>query len=121
MLPKNKRLKRKQDIDAIFKYGISIKGSLIICKYIKNDLNLDRPGFSFAKNLKLKAFQRNRLKRQLVNAYKEVVEELKLKDQNTYDMFFILMRDADETSKSFIQFKNELKNLITKIKCQKNS
>ena len=121
MLPKNERLKRKKDIDTIFKHGDSLKGLILLCKYKKNDLGIDRPGFSFAKNLKLRAFQKNRLKRQLVNAYKEVIDEIELNDQNTYDLFFILMGQPKEDKKRFEQFKSDLKNIITKIKCQKDS
>lgn len=120
MLPKNERLKSKKDINTIFKHGDSIKGTLLLCKYVENDLGKDRPGFTFAKNLKLKVIQRNRLKRQLVNAYKEVRQQI-AESNKTYDLFFILMGQPKEEEKRFEQFKKDITNILTKIRCLKDS
>lgn len=121
MLPKNKRLKKSTEIDAIFKYGNTCKGSFVFCKYLVNNIEINRPAFSIAKNLKLKAFQKNRYRRQMINAYKDASSEITFDEKPCYDLFFILAKSVNAEKSRYDELKIDIKKLLSEIKCQKKS
>ena len=70
MLPKENRLKKKKEFEAIFENGRTIKGKNIIVKYLGNGLEYTKVGFIVSKKVFKKAVERNRIKRQLREAVK---------------------------------------------------
>ncbi|MDD2757140.1 MAG: ribonuclease P protein component [Candidatus Pacebacteria bacterium] len=75
MLPKENRLKKKKEFEAIFENGRTIKGRNIIVKYLGNGLGYAKVGFIVSKKVSKKAVERNKIKRQL----REVVKKTDLK------------------------------------------
>lgn len=77
MLARKLRLRKRQDFDSVYK-----KGKSYSCKYLKlyilnTDLPLQRFGFSISKKVSKKAFERNKLKRQLSFVLREELNNLK--------------------------------------------
>ncbi len=71
MLPKENRLKKKKEFEAIFENGRTIKGKNIIVKYLGNGLEYAKVGFIVSKKVSKKAVERNKIKRQLREAVKQ--------------------------------------------------
>jgi ribonuclease P protein component len=113
MLPKSKRLKKKSDIEKLFNQGNSVKGQHFICKYLSNSLNYNRPCFTIAKKLKLNVIKRNRLRRQMIFAFKEQVKDDG--QQEYYDFIFILYKIPTSSVSRYKIFLNEFSNIISKI------
>ncbi|OGZ66504.1 MAG: ribonuclease P protein component [Candidatus Staskawiczbacteria bacterium RIFCSPHIGHO2_02_FULL_43_16] len=65
MLPKQNRLTKKKDFDAVFGAGKSIKGNFLIAKVLDSNLPESRFGFIVSKKVSNKATVRNKVKRQL--------------------------------------------------------
>lgn len=110
MLRKELRLKKKSNIEHTFKSGKTLKSIHFICKLSKNDLGFTRPCATLAKNLKLNAAEKNRLKRQIIAAYKAISPEIN--NTQTYDVIIILKKIPAPNLKRFQVFQTELKNII---------
>lgn len=65
MLPKENRLKKKKDFDAVFKQGEGSKEDFLYLKIKKNNLETSRFGFVVSKKFSKKATERNKIKRRL--------------------------------------------------------
>ena len=101
MLPKELRLKKKSEIEYTFKSGKTLKSLHFICKFTQNNLGINRPCVTIAKNLKLNAVTKNRFKRQIISAFKNsqdaalnqsfdiviILKKLPSKDLNRYNCF----------------------------------
>lgn len=112
MLKKNLRLKKSSDIDKIFIKGDSIKGSLLICKFTPNNLDHNRPCFTIAKKIKLNTPDRNRLKRQLTESYKNIsIQSQKVH----YDFIFILYKIPSQEFSRFQQFQENFQFILNKL------
>jgi ribonuclease P protein component len=114
MLSKQYRLKKKSDIEQVFKKGESLKGSLLICKYIPNQLKFNRACFTIAKKIKLNSPERNRIKRQLREAYKTILKSNQLESNQHYDFVFILYKIPYVNRSNFLQFQENFQYIITK-------
>lgn len=75
-LNKKNRLKKKHDFDNVFKKGRAIKGSFLFIKYLKNELNLSRFGFVVSAKVAKKAVERNKLRRILSEAVRDIIDDL---------------------------------------------
>ena len=116
MLPKEHRLKKKQDIDKIFIKGESLKSSLLICRFLENGLSYDRPCFTIAKKIKLNAVTRNRLKRKLTYALTDIIKNTANTDRTKhFDFIFILVNLPNKQTSYHSQIKSNLTYLMSKI------
>lgn len=84
MLRRAHRLKRGKDFQLTYKKGKSLAGQYVILYYIKNNLNLNKFGFSVSKKIG-KAVVRNRTKRILRECCRLHQDELK----TGYNIIFI--------------------------------
>lgn len=92
MLPKENRLKRKKDIERVFKRGRGFKEGFLFLKIAKNNLRVSRFGFIVGKNLSKKATVRNRVRRKI----SELVR-MNLKDiRQGIDAIFIAFPGAEK-------------------------
>ncbi|MFA5228326.1 MAG: ribonuclease P protein component [Candidatus Paceibacterota bacterium] len=71
MLPKENRLKKKKEFEAIFENGRIKKGKNIIVRYLGNGTEETKVGFIVSKKVSKKAVERNKIKRQLREATKQ--------------------------------------------------
>jgi ribonuclease P protein component len=65
MLPKVNRLKRKKDIERVFKEGHFFKEDFLILKLRENNLKESRFGFIVSQKVSKKASLRNKIRRRL--------------------------------------------------------
>jgi len=116
VLPKNLRLKKSLQITETFNKGESIKGSSLICKFKPNNLNSHLLAVSVAKKLKLTAPNRNRIKRQITHAFKEVfLKNPELDCSNKYNIFIILHTIPFKKPRYQV-FKEDFIKLLAKLK-----
>lgn len=110
MLPKELRLKKKSNIEQTFKSGKTLKSLHFICKLSKNDLGFTRPCATLARNLKLNAAEKNRLRRQILAAFKAISPEIN--NNQTFDIIIILKKIPGPTLKRYQIFQEELKGFL---------
>jgi ribonuclease P protein component len=65
MLPKENRLKKKKDFEAVFKKGRGIREGFFYLKTLSNDMEFSRFGFVVSKKISTSAVVRNRIKRKI--------------------------------------------------------
>ena len=75
-LNKKNRLKKKRDFEDVFKRGKAVKGSFLFIKYRKNELGLARLGFVVSIKVAKKAVERNKIRRILSEAVRDMIEGL---------------------------------------------
>jgi ribonuclease P protein component len=110
MLRKELRLKKKSEIEQLFKSGKTSKSIHFVCKLSKNDLGFNRPCVTIARNLKLNVPAKNRLKRQIIAAFESATENLT--NDQTYDIIIILQKIPSFELKRFVIFQKELATLL---------
>ena|SRR3989344_6741790 len=76
-MAKLQRLAKKNDFDAVFKKGKSLKNDFLVVKMLKNNLKESRFGFVVSKKVSAKATVRNKVRRRLRDAVAKVNETIK--------------------------------------------
>jgi ribonuclease P protein component len=112
MKNKDGRINKKKDFDNIFKNGRSAKGSFLLLKFAKNDLEILRKAFLVSKKVSSKAVIRNKVRRRLQ-------ESLRLFGQDKLrglDIVLVALPKIKE--KNFFQINEELVSLLKKIQEQ---
>ena len=97
MLKKSFRLRKKKDFARVFRYGKPLFFNGFGCKYIKNNLENDRLGFSFSKKYLKTAVLRNRFKRRMVGVYN------KRYNFNGVDIVFFLTQPHEKLQSDAIE------------------
>ena len=77
MLAKENCLRKKKDIERVFKQGKGFKQGFLFLKTKKNDLELNRFAIVVSKKISPKAVIRNKIKRQLRAAVRIRLDEIK--------------------------------------------
>jgi len=77
MLPKVNRLKKKQDIERVFKKGEGFKEDFLVLKIAENKLSQSRFAFVVSQKVSKKAVIRNKIRRQLSEAVGMRLKKLK--------------------------------------------
>ncbi|OGZ19056.1 MAG: ribonuclease P protein component [Candidatus Nealsonbacteria bacterium RBG_13_38_11] len=108
MLPLKNRIRKKKDIEKIFKRGRTFKEASLILKTLKNNLGLSRFGFVVSQKISKKANVRNKIKRRL----REIVRFNPLKTDT--DNLFIALPGIEK--KDFTEIKKTVEKLLSKIK-----
>lgn len=77
MLPKENRLKRDKDFEAVFKKGKEVKESFLLLKFCGNNLGQTRIGFVVSKKISPKAVVRNAIKRRMRESVRKMAPGMK--------------------------------------------
>ena len=77
MLPKRNRLKKRSDIEAVFKKGKSIKQDFLFLRILRNNLKISRFGFMVSKKISKKATIRNKVRRRFGEIIRTNLFEIK--------------------------------------------
>lgn len=104
MLPKENRLKKKKEFEIVFKDGKTLKGNNIIIKYLGNGLDYAKIGFIVSKKVSKKAVERNKIRRRLREATRNV--NLK-KGLNIIIIALSKIKDV-----SYIEIEADIKNIL---------
>ncbi len=75
-LNKKNRLKKKLDFEDVFKKGKAVKGSFLFVKHKKNELSVPRFGFVISAKIIKKASERNKMRRILSEAVRDMIDGL---------------------------------------------
>ena len=108
MLAKNQRIRKKKDIERIFKKGKGHKEGLLILKTVKNDLSVSRFGFIVSQKVSKKANVRNKIKRRLREIIKLKINSFPVGTDN----LFIALPGLEK--KEFKNIKETIDSLLKK-------
>lgn len=108
MLPRENRLKRKNDFDKVVQGGSYVSERFLILKFQSNGLNLTRAGFVVSRKVSRKAVLRNKIKRRLREALRGELSRLK----NGFDLVFFAKSAIEE--KEFSDIQSVVKRLLQK-------
>jgi len=108
MLPKINRLRKKKEIDKVFKNGKSVKVGYLILKAAKNETDVVRMCFIVSHKVLRTAVGRNKIKRRLREASKSMMLWL----VKGYDVVIVALPGF--RSGSFKETKENLKRLFVR-------
>lgn len=110
MLPSIHRLKRKKEIEKVFKNGRGFKEDFLILKVIENKLKNSRFAFIVSSKVSKKATLRNKIRRRLSEAVR-----LKIKDiKEGVDGVFLAIPGLEK--KNFWEIKEDINKIFAKAK-----
>ncbi|MFH1129462.1 MAG: ribonuclease P protein component [Patescibacteria group bacterium] len=104
MLSSKNRLRKKSDINNVFKKGKTVAGHFIFLRATKNELKDNRFAFVVSLKVSKKAVVRNKIKRQL----REIVKQAELKQG--FD--FMIITKPSIIGKSFQEIKQDLNEIF---------
>jgi len=113
VLPKINRLKKKKDIERVFKEGRGFKEDFLVLKAVKNNLKNTRFAFIVSSKVSKKATLRNKIRRRLSKLAALKMEKIK---KNTD---FILIAAPGLEEKDFWETDETINKLFQKAKCFK--
>ncbi len=106
MLSKKYRLVKNKDFENIFKNSRAQNSAFLSVRFIKNNLKFSRFGFLVGSRVSKKATLRNKIKRQLREVVRKILEEIK----KGFDIVIIAQPQIAQTKqKKEIIIKNLLK------------
>ena len=114
MLPRNNRIKKKNDFELIFKNSKSFKNNLFIFKIIKNNLGINRFGFVVSQKVSKKANIRNKIRRRLAEIIKKEISLISLKEETKIGRDVVIIALPGVDKKEFSDIKEAVKNTIIK-------
>ncbi len=94
MLPKKYRLKKKTDIEKVFKKGKAFNGDFLILKIARNALDYSRVSCLVSKKVAKKATSRNSIRRKTIEAIRPDLVKIK----NGFDIIFIAKKGLEGKS-----------------------
>jgi len=108
MLPKENRLKKEKEFEAVFKGGRTIRGKSVFLKYLFNGTDKTRVGFVVSKKISKLAVERNKAKRRM----RDIV---RLKKGNLKDgLSIVIVSLPPIKGMAYKEIKEDLENLLSK-------
>lgn len=108
MLPKENRLKKEKEFEAVFKGGRTLKGKYVFLRYLINGTDKTKVGFVVSKKISKLAVERNKIKRRM----REVV---RLKRNSLKDGLSIVIVSLPQIKEApYKEIKEDLENLLHK-------
>ena len=111
MLPKKNRLKKKKDVERVFKKGKRSKEDFLVLKTVKNDLKNSRFAFVISRKVSKKATLRNKIRRRLSELIRFKIKRVK----KGMDLILIAVPGLEE--KDFWEINETINKLFQKAKC----
>jgi ribonuclease P protein component len=108
MLPFKNRLKRRKEIERVFREGETFKEDPLILKKKKNNLRESRFCFIVSEKVSKKATARNKLKRRMRESIRLNLEKIK----KGFDVVLIALPGSER--KDFSEIKKKLDKLLLK-------
>ncbi|MFZ3057584.1 MAG: ribonuclease P protein component [Minisyncoccales bacterium] len=108
MLPKENRLKKEKEFEAVFKGGRTIKGKSVFLRYLINGTDKTKVGFVVSKKISKLAVVRNKAKRRM----RDIVR-LK-KDGLKEGLSIVIISLPSIVKLTYKEIKEDLENLLSK-------
>jgi len=108
MLPKENRLKKEKEFEAVFKGGRTLKGKSVFLKYLINGTDKTRIGFVVSKKISKLAVERNKVKRRM----REIIR-LKKKDIKE-GLSIVIISLPSIKGMTYQEMKEDLESLLSK-------
>ena len=108
MLPKENRLKKKKEFEAIFKGGRSLRSLSFFLKYLGNGTENTKVGFVVSKKVSKRAVERNKAKRRLREAFREVKDEIR------EGVSVVVVANPSIKDRAFKEIKEEVSSILKK-------
>lgn len=108
MLPKENRLKKEKEFEAVFKGGRTIKGKYVFLRYLINGTDKTRIGFVVSKKISKLAVVRNKVKRRMRDIVRLKRNELK------EGLSIVVVSLPSITKMTYKEIKEDLENLLNK-------
>jgi ribonuclease P protein component len=110
MLPKENRLKNKEDFNRVYRIGKFAQGEGASMKFARNNIDFTRIGFSIESKFFKTAVQRNRLKRVLREIFFQNIGEIK----PGFDIVVFYKKKTDKIDFSVLS--SEVEAMLRKVK-----
>ena len=110
MLPRIHRLKKKKEIERVFKEGEGDREDFLFLKLAKNYLKASRFAFIVGRQVAKKAVQRNKLKRRL----REIIKNKLSRIKTGFDGIIVAKKGAE--AKNFNELNEAVDKLLKKAK-----
>ncbi|MDO8495562.1 MAG: ribonuclease P protein component [bacterium] len=111
-LPKQSRIKKKKDFEKILKTGSSLRNSFFLIKFIRNSLLTDRAAIVVPVSIASKAVERNKLKRTISAALRNIVTAVS--NSKTSHTDFIIMAQTGVKNKKYREVSSSLRDILQK-------
>ena len=108
MLPKENRLKKEKEFEAVFKGGRTLKGKSVFLRYLINGTDKTRIGFVVSKKISKLAVERNKVKRRM----REIIR-LKKKDIKE-GLSIVIISLPSIKGTTYQEMEEDLENLLSK-------
>lgn len=110
MLPKENRLKKEKEFEAVFKGGRVIKGSFVFLKYLANGTDKTKIGFVVSKKVSKSAVVRNKAKRRM----REIVRLRKKEVKNGLSVIIVALPPIKDAA--YKEMEKDIGGLLERIK-----
>jgi ribonuclease P protein component len=108
MLPKENRLKKEKEFEAVFKGGRTLKGKSVFLRYLINGTDKTKVGFVVSKKISKLAVERNKAKRRM----REIV---RLRKNSLKDGLSIVIVSLPQIKgMTYQEIKEDLGNILSK-------
>jgi ribonuclease P protein component len=108
MLPKENRLKKEREFEAVFKDGRTFKGNCVFLKYLINGTDKTKVGFVVSKKISKLATKRNKIKRRM----REIVRLEKGKIKEGLSIIFIALPAINNAG--YEEMEKDIGNLLNR-------
>ncbi|MFZ3054594.1 MAG: ribonuclease P protein component [Minisyncoccales bacterium] len=108
MLPKENRLKKEKEFEAVFKGGRTVKGNSIFLKYLANGTDKTKVGFVVSKKVSKLAVKRNKTKRRM----REIVRLRKKEIKEGLSIIFIALPSINNAG--YEEIKKDIESILNK-------
>ena len=106
MLTQKNRLKKRKDIENVFKKGKTIAGRLVFLKLLKNKLDFNRFALIVSLKISKKAVVRNKIRRQLRALIKDSLSDIK----TGFDILIIAKPEIID--KNYQEIENDIEKIF---------
>jgi len=110
MLPKENRLKKEKEFEAVFKGGRTFKGSCVFLKYLANGTDKTKIGFVVSKKVSKSAVVRNKAKRRM----REIVRLRKKEIKEGLSIIIVALPPIKDAE--YKEIERDIAGLLEKIK-----
>jgi len=108
MFAQNNRLRKKTDFERVFKNGNKASNHYFVIRFLRNGMADCRFGIIISNKISKKATERNRIRRQIREAFNEILPNFKQK----IDIVIVVLADVVKLNKK--ELKENILNLAKK-------